>query len=369
MDGHVQYRMGYDATIQSVLNNGTVATVVGVYTESYALDDIAHYSVTTEQTQKLAWLMNMYEYIRMKKIHWKFTPRFRNPTYTEGYALQYDSGNASTVQGYIGLAIQAFCEGAECIVMATKDDIIGRASTEEYYQVREDPRSMKFRPTQDFSCWISPFTMDTLQQYSRDQVNAVGMNNPQTDIVNNVGGANTTGLSANSTMPIPMPWVSTKAGFTQGGKTTNPVIGFNDQMQTNGLKFYIYTPFNQMPTTSTAAFVYGNMTTSYELEFKDPDNRALISGVALTARLNTQNDINNMKKLIGDQIPHKEMGQQLLPMSDLGIARKQILLNEEPLDPKRLKVSSDPPQGPHPSSQHTRPLQSFRTALADRGLK
>lgn len=358
--------MSYDTPIQQQFTTGSVAATIGAIGEAFAPDDIVARSSITEQPTKLGYMMNMYEYFQFESVDFTFIPRFTGPNSILPYL--YDT---SSTNPYLGYVVAALVESAEMCFVTTKDETFVRPTLEEYYQVRATKRAHCFKPTERFSIKISPYTLDSIQLYSHDQTNAINRNNAAADFTNNTNPIPASAMALNNSQPVKIPWLSTKVAFWAPGGSGVPAQSFNDQMSCNGIKIYLYTPNNVMPNAGTGTTVYGITRADYHYRFKDPDYRALISGLALMEKLNTQNEKNTLRQVLGEQLATaRSMGSTFIPMTENGAVRKAIQDSKEPApDPKKQKTNPTAPQGPPPSYQRTPLHQIVRGPPAGPGSK
>lgn len=288
IDDFVTYSYSYD-TIQftPAVSSGNVLPVVIASSFVFSPNDINILTSTTEQYQKMQYFMNAYESYRFESIEMEYIPRysFSNP---QTFSIP---ATTTTESQFLADFVSA---NNEIWWTRDKQDSVVRSSLDEFYQVRLQSDRVGGSIHQRHKLRISPHLLDVMQVTdSQSTVGlATGTNNPLQATTSSGFGA-----SLNSNTFQPAPWMSTKTAF---GNTGAAAITFNLDFICNALKEYLYVPFSPPIIASTAvpAMQYGILRWVYTFNFKDMDNRALVTVATLYAENALAGDKSNALRIV-----------------------------------------------------------------------
>lgn len=320
-------------------------------------------SSATQQPTKLAYMFNMFEKYRFMGVEITYKPRF-HMNYDFLPLTQLSLVGPGTQTELTAVVLNNLInEHNELIFERSKDDLLPAVGTlEGFWQTRLDPKIIRTSFRKGVRFFVTPHIQDTMQlfdTYGNDTsiVNPFRGNNAE--IATSAGGLPAT-MEAK---PQPIPWIATKIVNT----TSTPTVQFNNQVAGNGLKIHCYAPSAPVITgeniassvgipgsvrgtptgygsNSNVPFVIGLLSMRYKYEFMDPENRALLSGVALTSMLNTNFQRDALRDLLPEVLPILPSRPGFLP-SKRPIIEAELKQDEE----SPAKRTSHQTQSAHPS--------------------
>lgn len=368
-------------------SGGFVPRIIHTFANGFYPKDVGQYS--PDQYTKLVYYMQLYQHFRLKRIRAKWNPIYAdlncynagviaNQAQLEYFIFKNDATNADYQVETI-FARQNTLGGSGCITfLADAEDLVMRASFDEYYQVRKHPQAVSFDFHKQFEYSIVPQVLDVLLD-SYQAVPQDDQRNQPTTQMNVFGSTNSALLGAET--PMPMPWIATRVATANAAGT----IKLNMSQQLNGLKMYFYTPFNQT-TTGPYMITFGHISWTYDYEFKDLETRAILGAITLNEEEEKQmKELALLRKLRGEKVL-KQSHRRKLELTPMGQTSATILASmgesqqgqkrqrptvEEVLETQKHKEAATPAAQPNPqsnASQSTLSVPTRHTLPARLGL-
>jgi len=291
---HIKFSYTFDQTMQwSTLDSSLNARIYSAYNQTFSPSDIKSAGNDSEQYAKMQYMYQMYEYFKLDSVNLEYIPRYRSGQDAIFLNTQLELLNLNQPEptppapewsviagGYDAI----YGAESEILFVPCKDDTIVRNNNpSEYWQTRMDKRSCIGMTTKRMTMSINPHTLDMIQ--SLDNQGSQQSNNQSNNALHAAPGS--AANEWNATQPMPAPWLATKMVTNGGGGGSPGSVDYNRYMFFNGLKWYVYTPFNTFPNTRTSqTLIVAVLRWTYNFSFKDIDARALIPIATFTDRLN-----------------------------------------------------------------------------------
>lgn len=285
-DGPIERDQGisfnlYAQILQGYTYFSSVPAPVAVSSQSYApvLSDFAASGLwgaggnVADQWTKMQYCMNLFEMWRWKNIKWRWIPRWSQhvrPVVTGGAGSGFlvypgSTANADAPQDQTG-----YWDPISITFKPDFNDTVTRATFNELYQAQKDPASRTWKSDQAYEMNYAPRT----QVLTVNGFNFEGASY-------GIGGGGT-GIYTNydANQPEKLPWRSTKVS-TQSGSSNNLVLDINSFVL--GHKIWYSNPYAQgTPPSGPIIATIGTWCITYELEFRQMDDRALVALTTLT---------------------------------------------------------------------------------------